>query len=63
MMQGNGQVDEKNKLMWAINPSKTADFPNPQEMKKWSEAKQWVDYVNKEKWWGITIGDCLQLMS
>ena len=45
-------VDEKNKLMWAINPSKTADFPNPQEMKKWSEAKQWVDYVNKEKWCG-----------
>jgi hypothetical protein len=40
-------VDEETKLMWAVNPSKTADFPNPKEKMTWDEAQAWVKYVNR----------------
>ena len=43
-------VDEKTKLMWAINPSKTADFPNPKEKMTWYEAQEWVKQVNRRGW-------------
>jgi len=46
-------VDKKTKLMWAINPSKTADFPNPNQELTWDEAKVWVDYVNTQGWCGF----------
>ena len=45
-------VDEKTKLMWAINPSKTADFPNPKEKMTWEEAQAWAKYVNTQGWCG-----------
>ena len=41
-------VDKKTKLMWAINPSKTADFPNPKDGMKWDDAMVWADYVNTQ---------------
>lgn len=46
-------IDNKTEMMWAINPSKTADFPNPKKMLKWSDARAWVDYVNTQGWCGF----------
>lgn len=46
-------IDPKTKLMWAINPSKTADFPNPKNRMKWDDTKRWVDYVNSQAWCGF----------
>jgi hypothetical protein len=45
-------IDEKTKLMWAINPNKTADFPNPKEKMTWDEAPAWAKYVNRSGWCG-----------
>ena len=45
-------VDENTKLMWAINPSKTANFPNPKERMAWDEAQAWVKHVNRSGWCG-----------
>ena len=61
-------VDTKTKLMWAINPSKTADFPNPHKRKKWLKANEWVEKVNKKGWCGFsdwrlpTIEECESLI-
>ena len=43
-------IDEKNKLMWAVNSSKTADFPNPKKAMNWSEALAWAKHVNRSGW-------------
>ena len=45
-------VDEKTKLMWAINPSKTADFPNPKSNMTWNGAQEWAKYANRRGWCG-----------
>ncbi len=45
-------IDEKTKLMWAINSSKTAYFPNPKEKMTWDEAQAWAKYVNRSGWCG-----------
>ena len=45
-------VDENTKLMWAINPSKTANFPNPKEKMTWDEAQAWAKYANRSSWCG-----------
>jgi hypothetical protein len=47
-----GAIDEKTKLMWAINPNKTADFPNPKEKMTWDEAPAWAKYVSRSGWCG-----------
>lgn len=38
--------------MWAINPSKTANFPNPSERMNWDDAMAWAEYVNTQGWCG-----------
>jgi formylglycine-generating enzyme required for sulfatase activity len=45
-------IDEKTNLMWAINSSKTSDFPNPKEKMTWDEAQAWAKYVNTQGWCG-----------
>lgn len=45
-------IDKKTQLMWAINPSKTADFPNPNEEMEWDDAMAWSEYVNTQGWCG-----------
>jgi hypothetical protein len=45
-------IDEKTNLMWAINPSKTADFPNPNEKMTWDDAQEWAKNVNRRGWCG-----------
>ena len=45
-------IDQKTKLMWAINPDKTADFPNPAKEMSWHEAQDWLKDVNRRGWCG-----------
>ncbi len=45
--------DEKSSLMWAVNPSTTAIFPNPIEKLSWSDAMAWMDTVNAMGWCGF----------
>jgi len=45
-------IDEKTNLMWAVNSSKTADFPNPKEAMTWDEAQAWAKYANRSGWCG-----------
>lgn len=45
-------IDQKTKLMWAINPDKTSGFPNPAEKKTWEEALEWPQSVNRRGWCG-----------
>ena len=45
-------IDKKTQLMWAINPSKTANFPNPSERMNWDDAMAWAEYVNTQGWCG-----------
>ncbi len=47
-------IDEKTKLMWAINPNKTTDFPNPKKRMTWNDAMAWVSHVNKTGWCGYS---------
>ena len=47
-------VDEKTKLMWAINPSKMANFPNPKKEMTWDKAQTWAEHVNTQGWCGCT---------
>ena len=46
-------IDKKTQLMWAINPSKTANFPNPSKRMNWYDAMAWADYVNTQGWCGF----------
>jgi len=46
-------IDTETGMMWAINPIKTANFPNPRKMLTWSDARAWVDYVNTQGWCGF----------
>ncbi len=46
-------IDKKTQLMWAINPSKTANFPNPSERMNWDDAMAWAEYVNTQGWCGF----------
>jgi hypothetical protein len=43
-------IDEKTKLMWAVNSSKTAGYPHPLMPISWHEAIDWVTHVNKHGW-------------
>ena len=43
-------IDEKNKLMWAVNSTKTANFPNTNKKMTWDEAHEWAKYVNRSGW-------------
>lgn len=45
-------IDKKTQLMWAINPSKTANFPNPSEEMNWDDAMAWAEYVSTQGWCG-----------
>ena len=45
-------VDEKTKLMWAINPKKTTDSTNQKEKMTWDEAQEWAKYVSRQGWCG-----------
>jgi len=45
-------VDKKTKLMWAVNPSKTASFPNPKKAMTWYEAQERANCVNAQGWCG-----------
>jgi hypothetical protein len=46
-------IDNETELMWAINPSKTADFPNTKKGLTWDEAIAWADRVNTQGWCGF----------
>lgn len=46
-------IDKKTQLMWAINPSKTANFPNPNKGMNWEDAVAWAKYVNTQGWCGF----------
>ncbi|HNP02360.1 MAG TPA: DUF1566 domain-containing protein, partial [Agitococcus sp.] len=46
-------IDEKTQLMWAINSSKTASFPNPNKRINWKDAMTWANYVNTQGWCGF----------
>ncbi len=46
-------IDEKTQLMWAINSSKTASFPNPNKRINWKDAMAWANYVNTQGWCGF----------
>lgn len=46
-------IDKKTQLMWAINPSKTASFPNPNKDMNWEDAMAWAEYVNTQGWCGF----------
>lgn len=46
-------IDQKTKLMWAINPDKYANFPNPAKKMTWHEAREdWLTHVNRRAWCG-----------
>ena len=45
-------IDQKTKLMWAVNPHKSANFPNPAKAMTWQEAQDWLKYVNRRSWCG-----------
>lgn len=45
-------IDQKTKLMWAINPHISANFPNPAKAMTWQEARDWLKYVNRRGWCG-----------
>ncbi len=45
-------IDKKTKLMWAINSSRMAEFPNPTKKMTWDEAMSWSEYVNQHGWCG-----------
>ena len=45
-------IDQKTQLMWAINPHKSADFPNPPKAMTWQEAQVWLKQVNQRGWCG-----------
>ncbi len=59
-------IDEKNKLMWAVNPNKAADFPNPHKEMNWHQAirlaKQvsWCGYYD---WRLPTVNDLKTLIT
>ena len=70
--QWSAVIDKKTQLMWAINTSKTANFPNPKNEITWDDAQVWVTQVNKSGWCGFadwrlpTIDEqktCLQKLS
>jgi hypothetical protein len=46
-------IDNETELMWAINPTKTANFPNPQRQITWNETTAWVIKANEERWCGF----------
>lgn len=46
-------IDKETQLMWAINPSQTANFPNPKNEMTWDDAMAWADYVNTQGWCGF----------
>jgi hypothetical protein len=52
--QWSAVIDKKTQLMWAINTSKTANFPNPKNEITWDDAQVWVAQVNKSSWCGFT---------
>ena len=52
--QWSAVIDKKTQLMWAINASKTANFPNPKNEITWDDAQVWVAQVNKSSWCGFT---------
>ena len=62
-------IDEKTQLMWAVNSSKTASFPNPKKAMNWSEALAWAKQVNRSGWSGFndwrlpTIGELKTLLT
>jgi hypothetical protein len=46
-------IDEKNKLMWAVNPSKISEFPNPNKSMTWDEAQVWANKFHKKSWFNF----------
>lgn len=45
--------DAKSGLMWAVSPSKSANFPNPVKAMTWHDAQEWVAMVNRLSWGGF----------
>lgn len=45
-------IDQETRLMWSINPHKSADFPNPYKAMTWQEAQDWLKQVNQRGWCG-----------
>lgn len=45
-------IDQKAKLMWAINHHTSAGFPNPVKAMTWQEAQDWLKQVNQRGWCG-----------
>jgi hypothetical protein len=47
-------VDEKTKLMWAVNSSEAVNFPHQLKPMTWDDAKDWVVQVNSLSWCGCS---------